>query len=237
MKRNRLQRLASLALSMFVALSMMAVSTGGAYAASTWECPIGHDGALYQDEYTGVWVYNTNTGKSAKVTSVKSNNSKVAKVYKNTYKDENGKKQVSFTVQGKKPGKAKLTVKFKSGGKTKTIKKNISVKKYPNQIKSLKINGKKVKIKGDRKFYYSKSKYKKTSAKIKMQLQKGWKITHVYGNYSNYKNGKYGKISGVKKKITSGKKINFPKKWTDMYIYVEMKKGNDIISYDVSFWR
>ena len=35
MKRNRLQRLASLTLSIFVALSMMAAGTGGVYAAST----------------------------------------------------------------------------------------------------------------------------------------------------------------------------------------------------------
>ena len=237
MKRSRLQRLASLALSMFVALSMMAAGTGGVYAESNWYVGAGNNGIIYQGEYSGTWVYNTKTEKDAKITSVKSSNSRI-KVYRNNHIDENGKKQVSFTIQGKKPGKAKLTIKFKAGSKTKTVKKTVRVKKYPNQIKSLKINGKTIKTKGDRKFFYNNSsKYKKTSAKIKMKLKKGWKISYINGNYYSYKTDKSGKISNIKSKISSGKTIKFPKKWTSMHVNVEMTKGNDVITYSISLWR
>lgn len=238
MKRSRLQRLVSLVLSMFVAMSMMIAGTGGVFAASNWEAGVENDGTLYKGQYSGTWVYNTKTYKDAKITNVKSSNSKIVKVNKNTYEDENGKKQTSFSIYGRKAGKAKLTINFKDGSKTKKIRKTVKVKKYPNQIKSLKINGNKVNLKGDKRYnYYNTSKYKKKSAKIQLKLKKGWRISNISGNYYNYKTGKEGKISSLKSKISKGKTIKFPNKWTSMDVHVEMTKGDDTIAYHISFWR
>ena len=210
----------------------------GVYAASNWEAGAGNDGTIWQGQYTGAWVYNKKTGKDAKITSVKSSNSRV-KVERNTWKDEDGKNQTSYSLLGKKPGKAKLTIKYKAGSKTRTIKKTVNVKKYPNQIKSLKINGKTIKTKGDRRYFYNTNgrRYTKTSAKIQMKLKKGWRISFIEGNYFNYKTGKDGRISNIRSKVTGGKTIKFPKKWTSMHIYVVMEKGNDTIDYNIDLWR
>lgn len=232
MKRSRLQRLASLALSMFVALSMMVAGTGGVYAASNWVVGAGNDGIIWQGEQVGVWVYNTKTENDAKITSVKSSNSRV-KVIRNSY----GGGDVWFNLQGKKIGRATLTIKFKAGGKTRTIKKTVTVKKYPKQIKSLKVNGKKIRLSGEKKFHYVKHNYKKTSATIQMKLKKGWKITFVNGQYHAFNSGRDGSISKIQSKISSGKTIKFPKKWDLMTVTVRMEKGNNAIYYNFEFWR
>lgn len=170
-----------------------------------------------------------------KVTSVTSSNSKVVKVVKETYTNEKGKKQYFFHLNYKKAGTAKLTVKYtRANGKKATIKETLKIKKYPNMIKSLKVNGKAVKV-SKNKFVYSVSSFKKTSAKIKMATKNGWKVKEAtvdfYGKSYSYKELK-------KSVITKGSSISIPKKYERaiVYIYMENKAG-DQITYEVDFIR
>ena len=114
------------------------------------------------------------------------------------------------------------------------IKKTITVKKYPNQIKSLKVNGKAVKVSENK--YFLDSKTGKTSVKIKMALKKGWKIKNVEA-YAYTKNYTEKKISATKKAISKGSAISFPKKYRELHVTVNMSKGKDVVSYTFYFYR
>jgi len=200
--KKHLSRVTSMLLAVFVAFSMVIGSTGAVFASSTW--------VVGPEEKTGfagstnvVYVYSSKSGKSATVKSVKSSNKKVIKVSKYYYYDDKNKKHTGYELLYKKAGKAKITVKYKTpSGKVKTAKKTITVKPYPNPIKSLKVNGKKVSTKKNQYFYDKK--YKGTKAKIKVKLNKGWKIKSAYIDVYNNKTGK--EIKGAKTKVKKGKK-------------------------------
>jgi hypothetical protein len=144
---------------------------------------------------------------------------------------------VDYNIDPKAAGTATLTVNFTTpSGEAKTLSKNVVVKAYPKEIKSLKVNGKKVNT-NKYKFFYSKKMSKsKTSVKIKMALKKGWKITNIYADRST--NGdKYTQFKVKKSALKNGKAIKFGKKYKYMWINVTMKKGNDIIQYTFDFYR
>ena len=150
-------------------------------------------------EYFPTLQYN-NMPSNAKIVSVKSSNTKVIKVEKQS-SDIN-----DTLLYPLKPGKAKITVKYKVKGKTKTVSATFKVKKYPNPLLSVKVNGKKLDIK-TYKFYYDFYKYKATNTKIQVKLAKGWKIADAYrftekskdGSDFNDYNVKNGKAFKVKK--------------------------------------
>ena len=237
--KSRKRRLQSITLATVMALVMVFSSTVGSFAAG-WEFDYWDAGAGQGKIWEGCTSYVTvakygNYYKEAKVTSVKSSKSSVLKVNKYSFRDENGKKRKNYVLEAKKPGNATITVKYKSGNKTKTKKKRITVVAYPKHISNLKVNGKKVSLKGDKRFYYSK-RYKMKSAKIKLTPGNGWKITHVDG-YAYKKNGKSVKVSGMKKKIKKGKKISFPKKYQSIIISVTMEKGDQLCFYNIDLYR
>lgn len=190
------------------------------------------------DIENGLNVYDKNTkdyDNYATITDVKSGKKSVLTVKKSTFKDEKGKKQVYYWLDAKKVGKATITVKYKdASGKTGTLKKTITVKKYPNQIKSLKVNGKAVEVSENK--YFLDSKTGKTSVKIKMALKKGWKIKNVEA-YAYTKNYTEKKISATKKAISKGSAISFPKKYKELHVTVNMSKGKDVVSYTFYFYR
>ena len=142
-----------------------------------------------------------------------------------------------YEVNALKPGKAIVTARIiDDNNYIYEIPCTVTVKKYPNQIKSLKINGKSVKIKGNKRFSCTKV-TKKNKAKIKIALKKGWKITKVKGKYLNIKTGKSTKIKGIKKAIVKGKPFKFPKKYYVADITITMKKGKQTMKYSISLVR
>jgi putative transposon-encoded protein len=180
-------------------------------------------------------VYDKNSvfGVEGKVKSVKSSKSSVLKVQKVPVYYDNGKKATQYYVDARKTGKAKLTIKFTDPkGKSHTLKKTITVKKYPNEIKSLKVNGKKVNVKKNKYFFTKKT--SSTSVKVKMALKSGWKIKSVE-SWKYKKSGNATNIKVTKKMVQNGSKISFPKKYKGLEVYVTMAKGSDTITYSVSF--
>ncbi|MBQ6440343.1 MAG: hypothetical protein IJJ06_09515 [Mogibacterium sp.] len=238
--RKHFNKITSLMLILCLSFGVFAVSTGSAYAKTKkWEIVVGEDRWVGDpDEIVSVYdVYsfeNKNGPTQATVTSVETSDKSVLSVKKEEvhFTDHTEK---GFLLHAKKAGKAKITVKYKKpSGKTGTLKKTIRVKKYPNEIKSLKVNGKTVKV-SKNKFYYAKETSKK-NVTVKMALNDGWKISDVSG-YKYTKSGKRSTVKVTKSMIKKGKSISFPKKYKNMYIYVYLTDGKDYISYDVTFFR
>ena len=230
MTKKYFSRITAMLLAVFVAFGMICFNTGEVNAKSSWYVALPDTMYVGMEGYSvDVGKYNESTGETTwakKIISVKSSNKSVLKV--KTEKWDNNK---YFNLKCKKAGKAKLTVKYKKpDGSTSTVKKTIKVKKYPNQIKSLKVNGKKVKV-SENKYQYFKSNNKKSSVKIKMALKKGWKISYVSVRAYNSKTDKSKDIKVSKSAVKNGKAIKIPKSYTGLDINIGMEKGNDYISY------
>lgn len=170
------------------------------------------------------------TSDNTKVTvkSVSSSDKSVAKVVKS------GK---DYLLEARKPGTSTITVKYKlKTGESGTHIANTTVKPYPNQIKSLKLDGKAIKIK-KHKYSFVKSKgYKNTKVKVKMALKDGWKISSAWGY--RYKGSTPHQVNISKKILENGTAIKFPKKYKRMYISIYMQnEKKETIRYDVDLNR
>jgi len=219
--KTRFSKVLSLMLAAVVAVGVIGIGTGNAFAAShKWV--ISGDNYIWKGDslYLGVYDQNSEEYTEAQITKVVSSN-KIIKVIKHTDGD------VWFNLQGKKIGKAKITVYYKVPGSSavKHKAKTIKVKAYPNEIKSLKVNGKAVKV-GSNKYNYHVYDYKKTTASVKLALKKGWKIDNIYA-YAYTKSGKSVDVKITKKMLKNGTAFKFAKKYSDIYVGIGMVKGND----------
>lgn len=225
--KNVMKRFASTMLVLVVAFGLVFSSVGEVKAASSEYVPL--PSVMWIGEYSYlVSVYKMDSSKEYTVKKVTSSSSAV-KIKKEKWDDK-----TYWLATPKKAGTATVKVTYKKSGKTKKISTKIKVKKYPNHIKSLKVNGKKINI-SKNKFTYTK-RYKGTSAKIKMALKSGWKIKSVDGVYYKKDTNKSFKVK--KSQIAKGSKISFPKKYESMDVWIRMvnKKG-DVITYDVYLYR
>ena len=202
------------------------------YAADTFDTWLSE---LYTSEEQGIWVSDLND-KEAKLTDVTISDKTVAKLIKDTWKD-GGKTQKSFRIVGKKAGKATVTIKYTTPkGKKCTLKKKLTVKTYPNEIQSLKINGKKVDV-SKNKFEYNEGDLSSTKVKVNLKLKKGWKIQSADANVWNMNTGSSKELSGVKTSLKKGSAISWPKKYTEFEIVIHMRKGDEFIDYQIRLSR
>ena len=225
------RKVLSLVLAAFVAFGMLGAGTLGVNA-ETENWVLNTEDTIWAGEEAWLDVYDEGNDDFGDITSATSSNTGVLSIQKNVY---NG--VTEYYGLGVAAGTAQVTVNFTTrSGQAKSVTKNIVVKAYPKEIKSLKVNGKKVNT-NKHKFFYSKKMSKsKTSVKIKMALQKGWKITdaRVY-RYTKSGEEKMGKVS--KSALKKGKAIKFNKKYRFMYVSVSMQKGNETIWYSFDFYR
>lgn len=229
MKKFNFRKILSLALAAFVAFGTFAAGAVSVNAADDgWYIGISDTIWTGEEIYFGVYDANENMGD---ITSIASSNNGVLSAQKEVYDDF-----TYYYVKGVTAGTATLTVNFNTSSGAQSLSQNILVKKYPKQIKSLKVNGKKVNTNKNKFFYAKKVSKKKTKVNIKMALKKGWKITNVSATRWT-KNGEPKNFKVSKSAIKKGKAIKFSKKYTGMYINVEMKKGSDIINYEFNFYR
>ena len=160
-----------------------------------------------------------------KVTSVKSSNSSVIAVKKN-------KDLFKVTVQAKKAGTAKITVKYKFNGKSYTASAKCTASKdYP--VKSVSVNSKSVKLKKNP-YSYLLSKYKKGTGKVKITAAKGWQVKSLkyYSDVMDYYNqGKGTTIKGGKSFKTEADKEGV------VIATLKKKKGKTSFTYAVYFDR
>ncbi len=186
--------------------------------------------------YLGVEAYNVDSEEYKAVDKVVSSDKDVVSIKTDKWKDENGKTHKNFELKAKKAGKVTITVDYTTPEGTKVQQDvYIRVKKYPKQIKSLKVSGKKVKV-SKNKYTYFKGKYKSTKASVKVALKKGWKIDGVWA-FMYTKSGKEKEVKITKKMITKGTSFKFPKKYRYMNIGFAMNKGNDWLYYYIDLSR
>lgn len=232
MKNNTLTRISAILLAVFVAFSMLCVFTGEADAASG---PVKLDKKTYwvgEESWGSAPVLPTGNNwdavDNAKLVSVKSSKSSVLKAVKD------GNDLYGYYLMPKKAGKSKITVKYKLKGKTYTMSRTYSVKKYPNPIKALKLNGKTIKT-SKNKFSLNTDGYKKTSAKIKITPNSGWKITLAYITLVK---GDINKLKEIKPSVfKKGGSIKIPSGYNGyIFINLENSKG-ETFNYGVRFFR
>ena len=89
------------------------------------------------------------------------------------------------TLLPKKPGSAKVTVVVKVNGKKMTLSANYTVKKYPNALKELKVDGKKVDLKKNK--FGAQVNVSKKKVKLDYKIAKGWKVKCSYFDFNSNK--------------------------------------------------
>ena len=226
-----MKRIASLILSLVMAFSLVIVSFGEVNAESKYYLAVPQVMWTNQPDSYGVTAGIIGTQNYYDPIKVTSSNSKVIRVSVNKY---DGNK--NYFIKARRPGKAvvKATIKLKSGS-TKTIKTTITVKKYPAPVKSLKVNGKAVKLSTHK--YQASKQTKGSKVSVKLVPKSGWKITYVYGTlYDKNWNGTDAKIK--KSAIKKGTSISFPKNksYMDIFVDLENSKGESF-SYCIDYFR
>ena len=128
-----------------------------------------------------------------------------------------------------KAGTSKVTVKYKVGNKTASISAKFTVKKFPNAIKSLKINGESIDLSFNRYDYFAMgygNQDKNKKMKIDVKTNKGWEVAETYAMLNS---------SSKRINFKNGKNFNIPKKTMDgeVIILLRNKKGEE---FQYSIW-
>lgn len=228
--KGKTGRLLSLVLAAAVAFGTLTFSTGNVYA-SGYTLSLDDTIWIIDGMSYGIHVFDSKW-KMKKITAVTVSDDTLATINKDKLDGD-----VWWGVTPKKSGKVKVTVTFKTKSGKKKASKIVRIKKYPNQIKSLKVNGKKVSTKEYQDYY--ENTYKGTSVKVKAALKSGWKMTNGIYCYVLDKNGNKKTINIKKSRILNGKAIKFARKYKEFSLYFEMenKKNGDLIGYTIRLHR
>lgn len=191
---------------------------------------------IWEDSGTwlvGVDAWNEDTEEylEMKVTAVTTSNKDILSVEEEDY---DGVKD--FYVVPVSAGTADVYISFDGKYGSGSLTKEVTVKPYPNQIKSLKVNGKKVNT--DKNRYYYEKKYKGTKAKVKVALKSGWKITDAwcYMYKKDWKGEK--RVNVTAKKLKNGSAIKFPKKYKHLNMGFTMEnEAGEFIHYSMYIYR
>ncbi len=224
-----------------VAMMICGVFTGGQTAAAAEQTyRIDVPGLMWMgQEEESVDVYSA-SGEMVMLDGLSFTDATIFRVRSEEYRDEFEKVHYDYTIKPAKTGKTVMSVSFTDEeGAPVTLTKELRVKKYPYEIKSLKVNGKKVKITGSKKFEYT-VKDKKTSGCVRLTPKKGWKISRVKSTLSVGYGDKFKDYSKniTKKMILKGEKFKFPKKWDDLFIKITLKNGKgETIHYGIHMYR
>ena len=202
-------------------------------------------------DYEKVKVVINNLPKKAKITGVKSANPKAIRVYYDSYAKK-------YYLKGLKAGNTKVTVSYTVGEKTYKISTKFTVKKYPNPVKSVTVNGKKYSPTKYGVVYGPKNKGKKwenkyqftcayntfytditqdamrtLTHKINLVPASGWKITKITAKKTTYDknwNAVYKTISYKNNKAFKVTTGDGGREGTTEIVYY-LKKGGDTLKY------
>lgn len=132
------------------------------------------------------------------------------------------------------PGKYKVKVSWKDkAGKKLSRTETLRIKNYPNEIKSLKIDGKKVKIKEGNRFHHKIDEITNNEISIQMKLKKGWKIKKIF-NFAMCDNG-FEDFKLTRKMLAKGGKIKLPENCSFFLIKIDMEKDGNRIPYEIEY--
>ena len=121
-------------------------------------------------------VVADNLPANAKSFSVTSSKPGVLKVGK-----QKGFGPYGWWMEPLKPGKARITLKYRTSGKVKTVSAVFQVKNYPDPFEHIKINGRKVELKKRQSNLFLEG-YAKNTITINFKLKSGWKAIGLGGD-------------------------------------------------------
>jgi hypothetical protein len=133
-----------------------------------------------------------------------------------------------------KIGKCRITIRDKLNGKTSSMSQVIAIKKYPNPIAWIKVNGKNVDLKKNKFEFYSRN-YKKKTFTVSFKLNADWKLE------SNPCPGAYwigdDFADGIKWK--NGKSFKLPAKYDRLCAAIDIvnKSTGDFFNYEIWFMK
>jgi hypothetical protein len=155
--------------------------------------------------WQGDWqrVMLENLPKGAAIASVKSSRTDIIQVVE---ADENR----PWMLHALAGGKSRITVRYTlKSGAAKSVSATFTIKKYPNAIKYIKLNGKKLPIKPAEDIQYLLQGYNKTATRLTVAANTGWKIEKI----TLYLD----KIDGTEKELDvtkkNGKSIKTPRSY------------------------
>ncbi len=163
---------------------------------------------------------------TTKIVSIKSSDPSVIKVHKY------GSELFANALEPCKVGDCVITVKYKAGSKTKNVKAQYSVKKYPNAFKKITVNGKAADIKKNH-YSYTFSNFKKKQAKVVVTMRNGWTIKSAETAYWDLRNT----IKGVAGKKTATMKLSVA---NNHFLWLHVTAGNaagETITYSVCMMK
>lgn len=131
-------------------------------------------------------------------------------------------------VSPEKPGKSKVTVTYEINGKKKKLEQVITVKRYPNPVKKIMVNGKRVKSTGDM-CRIETLKNRKGKAKVKITLKPGWVIVK---EESRVEMGHNGEIVAIKR-FKNGMTVTKKNKNDAFYMELILKNRKQTVNFDI----
>lgn len=167
-----------------------------------------------------------NMPENAEIISIKSSKPSVIKAYR-----EDSGIYDNYLVP-LKAGTSKITVKYKLNGKTTSISGTYTVKKYPNPLTSVTVNGAKINIKAN-KYYYDFNKYTKTKTMVTLKLAKGWKVGWTWGYTEDPQN----EDTFKEFKPKSGKAFTIKKGYDGAVFFTLVNSKGEELQYGIHFNR
>ena len=157
---------------------------------------------FWQGDWVKVEV--TNLPKGAAITSVKSAKPSIIQVI-------DGDAERPFFLHGLKGGRSKITVRYRlKSGATRSVAATVTVKKYPNAIKSIKLNGKALPIKPAENIEYQIQGYKKTATTVRIAPNTGWKVDRI----TLFMEDGQGQVKNLDLTKKNGRSVATPKRYT-----------------------
>lgn len=139
---------------------------------------------------------------------------------------QKGVRLYECTMAPKKVGSSKVTVVVKINGEKKKFRATFKVRKYPEALTSLQVDGKSVNL--SKNHFYARQKVSKDSTKLKFQVGKGWKLKSC-----TY----YDESKGKSVTVRSGGSVKTPRSTGGAWVVFTLMKGSDLFYYDLSLVR
>ena len=153
------------------------------------------------------------------VKSVVSSKPKVLAVKKDINED------FGYRIIPKKKGSAKLTVRLKADGTDYKLKATYKILAYPKVIKSLKVNGKKIKVTASKNSYKTpKLKFKDGGVAVELAQKDGWNIDYAVMAVWN-DDGEGDQIDVPVTAIQTGELVSIPDQYNNANMLVNMSKS------------
>lgn len=135
----------------------------------------------------------------------------------------------------KKVGKSKITLRYELDGKKYTISRTLNVQKYPNAIKSLTINGKKVALKGEKRVSFCVEGMmddKPIYVTINLKPNTGWTYTVKGYKYDMENPSERSKLT-----VRNNRRLKIPKDCYGKVIYTLKNRKGKTFQYTIDIDR